>query len=110
LKIEKGQKKYRSDRYVLRIKGTGHLLAYSPDGRYIVSGFYGEDIQVWDALTGQSVMNLECNDNHSTSSVAYSPNGKHIVSGSLDGVVSVRDALTGQCVGCSDRPVCHGSF
>ena len=39
---------------------TGHLntvasVAYSPDGKHIVSGSYDQTVKVWDAATGEEV-------------------------------------------------------
>ena len=78
LKFEKGHMKYKSESCVLRIKGGNSSLAYSPDGRHIVSVFFEGHAQVCDALTGHSVMSLESHDGHSASPVAYSPDGKYI--------------------------------
>ena len=97
LKFEKGHMKYSSESCVLRIKG-GRSPVYSPDGRHIVSVPYKGDAQVWDALTGHCVMNLESHDSHSASPLAYSPDGKYIVSGSLDKTLRVWDAVTGKCL------------
>jgi len=53
---------------------------------------------VWDAQTGQSVMDpLKGHDGWVTS-VGFSPDGRHIVSGSGDKTVRVWDAQTGQSV------------
>ena len=55
-------------------------------------------IRVWDAHTGQSVIDpLKGHDNYVTS-VGFSPDGRHIVSGSCDKTVRVWDAQTGQSV------------
>ncbi|EDR00246.1 uncharacterized protein LACBIDRAFT_314645 [Laccaria bicolor S238N-H82] len=96
LTIENGQIKQWPDRCLLRIKTRNGPLAYSPDGRHIVSGFVGA-VQVWDALTGNNIISLKGHA-HYISSVAYSPNGKHIISGSWDKTIKIWDALTGQCV------------
>ena len=47
LKIEKGQMKYRSESCVLKIKGANRSVAYSPDGKYIVSGSQDKSVKVW---------------------------------------------------------------
>jgi WD40 repeat protein len=44
---------------------TGHSdfvesVAYSPDGKHIVSGSYDNTVKVWDAQTGQEVSVLLC--------------------------------------------------
>ena len=44
LKIEKGHMKHRSESCLLKIKGGNGSIAYSPDGRYIVSGSYEGDV------------------------------------------------------------------
>ncbi|EDR00229.1 uncharacterized protein LACBIDRAFT_314561 [Laccaria bicolor S238N-H82] len=98
LKIQNGQRKQWSDRCLLRIQGNNTAVAYSPNGRHIVSGCYDGAVCIWDAVTGHSIMDpLEGHD-EKTTSVAYSPNGKHIVSGSYDKTLRVWDALTGQSV------------
>ncbi|EDR00238.1 uncharacterized protein LACBIDRAFT_314611 [Laccaria bicolor S238N-H82] len=97
LTIENGQMKQWPDRCLLKIKGGNGPLAYSPDGRHIVSGSGGGAIHVWDALTGHNIMDFKGHA-HYASSVAYSPTGKHIISGSWDKTIKIWDVLTGQCV------------
>jgi WD40 repeat protein len=58
-------------------------VAYSPNGRYISSGYYNQTIQIWDAETGAAV-GKPLKGHKWLSSVAYSPDGRHIISGSYD--------------------------
>jgi eukaryotic-like serine/threonine-protein kinase len=76
---------------------TGPLMsvAFSPDGKRLVSGGIGNTVNVWDAQTGQETLSLT---GHASMvfSVAFSPDGKRLVSGSGDETVKVWDALTGK--------------
>ena len=69
-------------------------VAYSPDGRWIVSGSRDNTLKVWDTENGQEVRTLEGHSNVVTS-VAYSPDGRWIVSGSRDGTLKVWEAESG---------------
>lgn len=79
-------------------------LAYSPDGKYIISSTGGKTIQMWDVEKGECVKTLEASAG-SVSCLAYSPDGKYIVSGSNqphsetpDNNVRIWDAETGKCI------------
>ena len=74
-------------------------VAFSPDGRLIVSSSRDQTIQVWDAQTGGQVGNPLQGHTHWVNSVAFSPDGRHIVSGSWDETIRVWDAQTGGQVG-----------
>ena len=63
-------------------------VAYSPDGKRIVSGSADGMLKVWDADRGVEVAALKAHTER-VSSVAYSPDRKRIVSGSHDGKVKV---------------------
>ena len=65
-------------------------VAYSPDGKNILTGSSDGFIRIWDAKNGESIKVICCH-NAPITSVAYAPNGKHIVSASLDGSVEIWD-------------------
>ncbi|KAL4078818.1 hypothetical protein V8B97DRAFT_2067943 [Scleroderma yunnanense] len=84
------------------LKGhTGLVLsvAFSPDGRHIVSGSNDKTIQIWDAQTGGQVGKPLQGHTDSVMSVAFSPDGRYIVSGSDDKTIQIWDAQTGGQVG-----------
>jgi RNA polymerase sigma factor (sigma-70 family) len=70
-------------------------VAFSRDGKRVVSGSRDRAVKVWDADTGQEICTLK-GHTFAVSSVAFSGDGKRIVSGSMDGTVRVWDADTGQ--------------
>jgi len=76
---------------------TGDIpsVAFSPDGKRIVSGSDDNTVKVWDAVSGQEMLTLKGHTNL-VRSVAFSPDGKRIVSGSWDGTVKVWDAASGR--------------
>jgi WD40 repeat protein len=74
-------------------------VAYSPDGRHIISGSSDKSIRIWDAETGAVVNNPIKGHTDEVWSVAYSPDGRRIISGSDDRTIRIWDAETGAAVG-----------
>lgn len=70
-------------------------VAFSSDGRHIVSGSVDNSVRVWDSLTGE-VQNVLEGHTNSIWSVAFSPDGKYILSGSADNSVRVWDLSMGE--------------
>jgi len=74
------------------LKGHGDAvlsLAFSSDGRRIVSGSSDKTIRVWDANTGKEVAEPLKSHTGFVLSVAFSPDGDRIVSGSEDATIQV---------------------
>ncbi|THH21102.1 hypothetical protein EW146_g406 [Bondarzewia mesenterica] len=72
-------------------------VAFSPDGKQIVSGSEDSTIRIWDAETGEAIRILEQHTGP-VSSVIFSPDGKRILSGSYDSTIRVWDAETGDAM------------
>ena len=63
-------------------------MAFSPDGKRIVSGSWDDTIKVWDTKTGQLLGTLKGHTD-GVNGVAFSPNGTRIVSGGDDKTVKI---------------------
>jgi hypothetical protein len=75
-------------------QGTVCGVAFSPDGKRIVSASADKTLKVWDAATGRETLTIEGHLD-AVQSVAFSPDGSRIVSGSADGEIRVWDAEVG---------------
>jgi WD40 repeat protein len=73
---------------------SGHesfAVAFSPDGRYLVTGGASQTVQVWDGQTGHAVGTLGAH-NRIIRGLAFSRDGRHLASVSSDGMVKLWDA------------------
>ncbi|MCB0636372.1 MAG: NACHT domain-containing protein, partial [Lewinella sp.] len=77
--------------------GSVNSVAYSPDGRCIITGSDDDTAKVWDAQTGACLLTL-MGHSQMVLSVAYSPDGRHIITGSWDTTAKVWDARSGDCL------------
>jgi WD40 repeat protein/serine/threonine protein kinase len=87
----------------LRLKSKmlqGHVapiwaLAFSPDGRRMVSGSSDRSAKIWECATGKVLFTLR---GHAAGirSVAFSPDGRQIVTASSDQTARTWDARTGE--------------
>ena len=57
---------------------TSYSVAFSPDGKRIVSGSEDQTVRVWDAETGEVVLGPLQSHSSPVYSVAFSPDGKRI--------------------------------
>jgi WD40 repeat protein len=78
---------------------TGHeygvnSVAFSPDGRRIVSGSADRTVAVWDLQSGTRIRQLAGHQDR-VMSVAFSPDGRAILSASADRTVAVWDLQSG---------------
>ena len=67
-------------------------VAFSPNGRRIVSGSADNTLRLWDAATGKPIGPPLQGHTGSVVSVAFSPDGRRIVSGSYDNTLRLWDA------------------
>jgi WD40 repeat protein/tetratricopeptide (TPR) repeat protein len=81
----------------MRHESQVRFLAFSPDGKTILTACLGKEARLWDTATGQ-LMGVLAHQGQ-ISATAFSPDGKTILTGSLDGTVRLFDANQGQPVG-----------
>jgi WD40 repeat protein/serine/threonine protein kinase len=69
-------------------------VAYSPDGRRLVTASSDGWLTLWEAETGQEILSVPGPFGSTESSLAYSPDGRSVVRASADCAVRVWDATT----------------
>ncbi len=88
----------QSHQALTTLRGHGSWItavAYSPDGRWIVTGSRDKTAKVWDAASGRELHTLK---GHTAQifSVAFSPDGQRIATGSYDLTAKVWETANGQ--------------
>jgi eukaryotic-like serine/threonine-protein kinase len=98
-------------RQLVELKGVFHhgnyvsAVAFSPDGKTIVTGCADHAARLWDAATGRPIgPPLDHMTGAAVVSVAFSPDGKTVLTGSHDKTARLWDADTGRPIG---SPVTH---
>jgi len=80
---------------------TGHTndvssVAFSPDGKYALSGSWDQNIKLWDVETGKEIRTFLGNNTGRVNAVAFSPDGIHIISAARDNTIRLWDVATGR--------------
>jgi WD40 repeat protein len=76
-------------------KGAVTSVAYSADGKYVISGGEDRTLKLWDTASGKEVRTFT-GHRGAVTSVAFSPDGNMVVSGSSDSTVRLWDVATGR--------------
>ena len=84
---------------IQRHEGWVNSVAFSPDGKLIVSGSADATVRLWDAATGKHVGDPLTGHQRGVNSVAFSPDGQRIVSGGSDGSIRLWETATGKPLG-----------
>ena len=69
-------------------------VAYSPDGKRVISGSSDKKIKMWDAENGREAMTFSGHTDQ-VNSVCFSPDGRYILSASNDRTLKLWDAASG---------------
>ena len=82
---------------------TGHTkevaaARFDPTGKYILSGDFDNNINLWDVKTGNFFMRPFEEHTNCVSSLSFSPNGKYALSGCLDLTARIFEVATGLCI------------
>ena len=74
-------------------------VAYSPDGKYIISGLSDKNIKMWDANTGECLKTIKSGHTREVDILSYSPFGKYFISASSSTrPIKIWDVSTGKYI------------
>jgi uncharacterized coiled-coil protein SlyX len=77
-----------------------NAVAFSPDGRTVLTGSSDQTARLWDAATGKPIGEPLRHDG-SVSAVAFSPDGRTVLTGSGFRTARLWDAATGKASRCA---------
>jgi DNA-binding beta-propeller fold protein YncE len=86
----------KSGKRIQTLKNGGNVysVAFSPDGRYVLTGSSDNTAVIWDAKSGKRIQTLK--HANSVYSVAFSPDGRYVLTGSWDNTAGIWDAKSGK--------------
>jgi WD40 repeat protein/serine/threonine protein kinase len=73
-------------------------VAFSPDGKVVLTGSEDNTARLWDAATGKAI-GMPIEHKGAVLAVAFSPDGKVALTGSRDNTARLWDAVTGRSIG-----------
>jgi len=69
-------------------------VAFSSDGKRLVSGSEDKTVKVWEMFTGRELISLKASETLGVAAVAMSPNRRHILCSAHDGTIKIWDAVS----------------
>jgi WD40 repeat protein len=73
-------------------------VAFSPDGRFVVTASADGTARIWDLATGRTIATMGSKWSWYVTTAAFSPDGRHVVTGSEDGIAQLWEAGTGRLI------------
>ena len=80
---------------ILQHSDSVNSVAFSLDGRHIISASNDTTAKIWNTVTGEC--ETELNHTSWVNSAIFSPDGMHIVSASCDSTAQIWNTITGEC-------------
>ncbi len=77
----------------MKHRGPVSTVAFSPDGKLILTASWDKTARIWDATTGHELSHIT--DDGEIVTAIFSPDGQYLATGSLAGVVQVWETSTG---------------
>ena len=74
--------------------GPVRSVAFSPDGKYVVTGSWDTTAKLWDTATG-AMLRTFSGHTQQVISASFSPDGKYVLTRSYDCTARLWDAATG---------------
>ena len=70
-----------------------NAVAFSPDGKYVLTGSFDNSLKLWDAQTGKEIRTFAGSAGHQkiVLTVAFSPDGRSLASGASDNTAKLWD-------------------
>ena len=72
-----------------------YSVAFSPDGRYFLSGDADQTLKLWDLAKGKQIRTFT-GHNGLVDSIAFSPDGRQFLSGDRHGTIKLWDVTKGE--------------
>jgi WD40 repeat protein len=82
-------------------------MTFSPDGKWLVTGGYGQDVRLWDSTKGTLVRTIPLGTRSGGLTCAFSPDSKILAVGNRNSTTGLFDVATGRLLCSLPRIMSH---